>query len=166
MNSKLTMNFSIDKENHTIFVKREFAAPLPLVWKAFTRSEILDQWWAPHPWKARTKSMDFKVGGQWLYAMIGPKSEKHWAITNYTSINTEEQFTAADGFSDSNGNLNNDMPQSKWKVNFSSLEKNSLVNIEISFNDLAQLESTLEMGFKEGFTLGMSNLDVYLASQK
>ena len=66
MNSKLTMNFSIDKENHTIFVKREFAAPLPLVWKAFTRSEILDQWWAPHPWKARTKSMDFKVGGQFI----------------------------------------------------------------------------------------------------
>ena len=166
MNSNLTMDFSVNKENHTISVKREFAATLPLVWKAFTRSEILDKWWAPSPWKAKTKAMDFTEGGQWLYTMSAPNGEEHWSFTKYITIKNEEEFTATDGFSDSNGNVNSEMPQSKWKVNFSSLEKNSLVNIEITFNDLAQLESTIDMGFKEGFTMGLSNLDVYLASQK
>ena len=166
MNSNLTMDFSINKGNHTITVKREFAAILSLVWKAFTTSEILDQWWAPKPWKAKTKAMDFTEGGQWLYAMIGPNGEEHGSFSKYLSIKNEEEFTATDGFSDADGNIINEMPQSKWKVNFSSLEKNTLVNIEITFNDLAQLESTIEMGFKEGFTMGLSNLDVYLASQK
>ncbi len=166
MNNNLTMDFSINKENHTITVKREFFAGLPLVWKAFTTSEILDQWWAPKPWKAKTKSMDFTEGGQWLYAMVGPKGEEHWSFAKYLTIKNEEEFVATDGFSDADGNINKEMPQSKWKVDFSSLEKNSLVEIEITFNDLAQLGSTLDMGFKDGFTMGLSNLDVYLASHK
>ncbi len=166
MDNNLTMDFSINNENHTITVKREFSAALPLVWKAFTTSEILDQWWAPKPWKAKTKSMYFKEGGQWLYAMVGPKGEEHWSSVNFLTIKKEEEYTAKDGFSDADGNINKDMPQSKWKINFSSLEKNSLVVCKITFSDLAQLESTLKMGFKEGFTTGLNNLDEYLASQK
>ena len=166
MDNSLTMDFSINKENHTITVKREFSASLSLVWKAFTTSEILDQWWAPKPWKAKTKSMDFREGGQWLYAMIGPKGEEHWSFSKYLTIKNEEEYTATDGFSDADGNINKEMPQSKWNTHFSSLEKNSLVVFKITFNDLAQLESTLKMGFKEGFTMGLSNLDAYLASQK
>ena len=73
---------------------------------------------------------------------------------------------STDGFLDENGNINKEMPQSKWKVNFSSLEKNSLVEIEIAFNDFAQLENTLDRGFKEGFTMGLGNLDVSLAGHK
>ena len=160
------MDFSINKENHTISVKREFAATLPLVWKSLSTSEILDQWWAPKPWKAKTKKMDFSEGGQWLYAMVGPTGEEHWSFSKYLSIKNEKEFIATDGFSDSYGNINNEMPQSNWKVNFSNIEKNTLVEVEITFNDLAQLESTLQMGFKEGFTMGLGNLDVYLAGHK
>ncbi len=61
MNHTLAFDFSVDKENKTITIKREFAAELPLVWDAYTKSEILDKWWAPKPWKARTKTMEFKA---------------------------------------------------------------------------------------------------------
>jgi uncharacterized protein YndB with AHSA1/START domain len=166
MNNNLIMNFSINKENHTIIVKREFSAELPLVRNAFTTSEILDQWWAPKPCKAKTKSMDFTEGGQWLHVMIGLNKEEHWSFSNYLSIKNEQEFIATDGFSDENGNINSEMPQSKWKVDFSGLEKSSLVEIEITFNDLAQLESTLDMGFKEGFAMGLENLDVYLVGHQ
>ena len=83
MTSQLAFDFIIDKENNTITVSREFAAELPLVWDAYTKSEMLDQWWAPKPWKARTKSMDFREGGFWHYAMVGPNGEEHWAFINY-----------------------------------------------------------------------------------
>jgi uncharacterized protein YndB with AHSA1/START domain len=166
MDNNLTMDFSINKKNHTITVKREFASPIPLVWKAFTTSEILDQWWAPKPWKAKTKKMDFREGGHWLYAMIGPKGEVQWSVANFSNLKKEKEYTATDGFCDADGNINEDMPQSKWHTSFSSHEKNSLVVFTITYNDLAQLESTLKMGFKEGFTMGLSNLDVFLASHK
>ena len=44
MNHNLAFDFSVDKENKTIKVKREFAAEHALVWDAYTKQELLDQW--------------------------------------------------------------------------------------------------------------------------
>lgn len=72
------MSFSIDKKNRKISVEREYNAPVDRVWSAWT--ERPDKWWAPKPWKARTKGMDFREGGYWLYAMQGPEGEEHCGL--------------------------------------------------------------------------------------
>ncbi len=165
MKNALMMDFDVNKTDNSITVKREFAAKLPLVWDAFTKSEILDQWWAPKPWKARTKTMDFKEGGHWHYAMVGPEGEEHWAFANYKTIQPQKAFTASDGFSDADGNVNAEMPQSSWENNFQDNGDVTLVTIQITYADLAQLETTLQMGFKEGLTMAMEGLDEILASE-
>ncbi|WP_431215080.1 SRPBCC family protein [Puia sp. P3] len=73
MNPRLQFDFTVNKEKNTIDVQREFAADLDLVWDAWTKPELLDLWWAPKPYQTRTKSMDFREGGFWLYAMISPR---------------------------------------------------------------------------------------------
>lgn len=166
MNNTLAFDFSVNKENKTITVKREFAAELPLVWDAYTKSEILDQWWAPKPWKAKTKTMDFREGGHWHYAMIGPKGEEHWALVNYKTIQIQKKFTGLDAFADVEGNVNKDLPQSKWEVIFKGKGQVTLVELYISFDDLAQLETTIKMGFKEGLAMAMEGLDELLPSLK
>ena len=166
MTSQLAFDFIVDKENNTITVSREFAAELPLVWDAYTKSEMLDQWWAPKPWKARTKSMDFREGGYWHYAMVGPNGEEHWAYINYKKIEFHKRFLGYDGFADADGNQNKELPQSKWESNFSSRGQVTFVETNISFNDLAQLETTIQMGFKEGLTMAMEGLDELLAGLK
>lgn len=166
MNNTLTMDLSVNKENKTITVKREFAAELPLVWDAYTKSEILDQWWAPKPWKSRTKTMDFREGGHWHYAMVGPKGEEHWALANYTDIQDQKKFTVLDAFADAEGNVNKDLPQSKWEVTFTRTGDVTLVELYIAFDDLDQLEETIKMGFKEGLTTAMEGLDELLVSLK
>jgi uncharacterized protein YndB with AHSA1/START domain len=166
MTRNLAFDFSVDKENHTITVKREFDAALPLVWDAYTKSEILDQWWAPKPWKAKTKKMDFREGGQWIYAMVGPNGEEHWAVAEYKSIKPKTKFTGLDAFADKDGNINKDMPQSIWEVTFTDKGQITLVQSHISYADLAQLEATIQMGFKEGLTMAMEGLDELLPSLK
>ncbi|WP_299824840.1 SRPBCC domain-containing protein [uncultured Pontibacter sp.] len=166
MKHDLAFEFSVNKENNTITVKREFAAELPLVWDAYTKSEILDQWWAPKPWKARTKTMDFREGGYWHYAMVGPEGEEHWALANYKTIDPKRRFTAMDGFANAEGVVNTQMPQSDWEVSFTPKEEVTLVENLITFDDLSQLETTIQMGFKEGLTAAMENLDQLLAAQK
>ncbi len=69
MNPNLQFDFIVNKENNTVNVKREFAADLQLVWDAWTKPELLDQWWAPKPYQTKTISMDFREGGMWLYYM-------------------------------------------------------------------------------------------------
>lgn len=166
MNINLAFDFSVDKENKTITVKREFDAEVALVWDAYTKSELLDQWWAPKPWKARTKTMDFREGGSWHYAMVGPEGEEHWALANYQKIEPKQSFTGLDGFADAEGNVNKQLPQSKWEVSFTDKGQITLVQILISYEDLAQLETTIQMGFKEGLAMAMEGLDELLPSLK
>ncbi|MES2795373.1 MAG: SRPBCC domain-containing protein [Bacteroidota bacterium] len=166
MSINLAFDFSVDKKNNTITVKREFAAAISLVWDAYTRSEILDLWWAPKPWKARTKSMDFREGGHWHYAMVGPAGEEHWAWADYKNIQSKLSFTGLDAFADAEGNINQELPQSRWDASFTDKGSITLVELYITYPDLAQLEATIQMGFKEGLSMAMEGLDELLVSLK
>ncbi|PBJ06129.1 SRPBCC domain-containing protein [Flavobacterium sp. ACN6] len=165
MKSNLLMNFTVNKENNTVNVKREFSASLANVWSAWTEAAILDQWWAPAPWKSKTKSMDFKEGGRRLYAMLGPEGEEHWAIADFTSISPKTNFKYLDAFSDSEGNLNTEFPRSDWDVTFSKQGSSTFVDIVIKHEKLSDLEAIIQMGFKEGFTIAMEGLDAIFAEQ-
>ena len=164
MKNNLSYDFSVDKKNNVITIKREFAAGQQLVWDAFTKREILDQWWAPKPWQAKTKSMDLKTGGHWLYAMLGPNGEAHWSRTSYTEVQPPKRFAGDDAFTDPEGNINKDMPQSKWDVIFTGHGEHTIVEFHISYANTKQLEDTIAMGFKEGITMTMDALDELLPS--
>ena len=55
MKNSLLFDFVVDKEAKMVFITREFDAELSLVWDAFTKAEILDQWVAPKPWLLKQK---------------------------------------------------------------------------------------------------------------
>ncbi|WP_126970444.1 SRPBCC domain-containing protein [Gynurincola endophyticus] len=165
MKPAILMNFSVEKEKKQIHVERSFDAPVTLVWKAWTTAEILDKWWAPQPYKVETKKMEFKEGGRWLYAMVGPEGDKHWSFADYIKINPEDFFSCKDGFCDENGNINTSFPRSVWNLTFKADGEQSVVDIVIQYDQLTDLEKIVEMGFKEGFTMGLENLDHYLNTQ-
>ena len=162
MENDFLLNFSVSREDKAIHVDRVFEAPLQRVWAAWTESQLLDQWWAPKPWRAETQKMNFNPDGSWLYVMIGPDGEKHWARTDFQSIVHLKSFSSRDAFSDENGVINNELPQSLWTVRFSEYGESTLVSINIEYDSLSDLEASLEMGFQEGFTDGMRNLDEFL----
>jgi uncharacterized protein YndB with AHSA1/START domain len=66
MKNTMQFDFIVDKEKNTLTVKREFAANRQLVWDCHTKSELLDQWFAPKPLTTKTKSMAFRDGGHWF----------------------------------------------------------------------------------------------------
>lgn len=165
MNSNLLFDFSVNKEKKTITVNREFAAGLHLVWDAWTKPEILDLWWAPKPYRNQTKTLDFRVGGFWLYAMISPENLAHWCRSDYKSIDVLKRFSAVDAFCDENGIDSKQHPNSLWTNTFIESANTTTVNIVIQYKELADLEKIIEMGFKEGFTMGLGNLTEYLEDQ-
>lgn len=155
----LIMNFSVDKDNRKISVEREFDAPVQKVWEAWTMSHLLDEWWAPKPWRAVTKSMDFRNGGSWLYRMVGPDGTGSWCKAVYQNIIPGKAFSGIDNFCDENGNVDTSFPSAFWNVEFKDHSGSTLVNIQITFNAVADLEKYIEMGFREGFTAALENLD-------
>ncbi len=159
MSNDLLFDFIVDKETQTVSVTREFEAPQTLVWKTWTEQELLDQWWAPKPYVSITKSMEFKPGGRRLYKMQGPEGDEHWSFADYISINPEDQFTYSDGFCDSEGNKSDFIAGSDWTVNFSESDGITTVHVEIKHGSLEDLEKIIEMGFKEGFTACLGQLE-------
>jgi uncharacterized protein YndB with AHSA1/START domain len=156
------LDFTIDKATKTALINREFDAELSLVWDAFTKQEILDQWWAPKPYASKTKIMDFKVGGRRFYAMVSPEGQEHWSLQKYTSISPKTNFKFLNAFADENENPQ--LPGSEWDLTFSEQNGTTKVSVTIYNESLERMEKMLEMGFKEGFTMTLKSLEELLAT--
>ena len=158
----LLFDFTVDKAAQTVFITREFDADLALVWDAFTKAELLDQWVAPKPYKSKTKFMDFRVGGRRFYAMVSPEGHERWAVQKYISISPKTNFKMFNAFADKDENP--ELPGSDWDYTFTEQNGKTTVHITIYNESLARLEKMIEFGFKEGFTMSMTNLENLLAS--
>ena len=161
MKNDLLFDFTVDKAAKTVFITREFAAELPLVWDAFTKQEILDQWTAPAPYIAKTKYMNFEVGGQRFYAMVSPEGQEQWAIQKYTSITPKTNFKMWNVFADKDENP--EASGSEWDYNFSEQNGVTQVRITIFNKSFERMERVLE-GFQQGFTMTLANLENLLAT--
>ena len=158
----LLFDFTVDKAAKTVFITREFDADLSLIWDAFTKAEILDQWVAPKPYVSKTKFMDFKVGGRRFYAMVSPEGQERWAIQKYSAITPKTNFKMFNAFTDKDENP--ELPGSEWDYTFSEQNGTTKVSITIYNESLARMEKMIEMGFTEGFKASMNNLKNLLAS--
>jgi len=156
MNNPL-LDFTVDKATKTVLINRAFAADLSLVWDAFTKQEILDQWWAPKPWASKTKIMNFEVGGRRFYAMVSPEGLERWSIQRYTSITPKSNFKFLNTFADKDENP--ELPGSEWDLSFSEENGTTRVRVSIYNESLERLEKMIEMGFKEGFTMTLNSLE-------
>ena len=164
MDTDKVFNFTVDRENLAIKVERSFEAPLDMVWSAWTEAELLDQWWGPKPFRAVTKTMDFSVGGRWLYAMVGPEGKPvGWNVKNFSQIAPRKSFTYRSFFCDENGNVAPGVTGSDWINSFTGRKGGTWVTNDIRVDSLEHLEAHLKMGFKEGYTAGLDQLEELLA---
>lgn len=160
----LLFDFTFDKPAKTVHITREFKAPHTLVWDAFTKAEILDQWNAPAPFTARTKHMNFEVGGKRFYAMVSPEGQERWILQQYTSITPKTNFKLFNTFADVDETPQ--LPGSDWNYTFSEQNGITKVTISIYNESLERLEKMIELGFKEGFTASLNQLENIVSTLK
>ncbi len=158
------MEFIVDKQAKTVSITAEFDAERDLVWDAYTKPEILDQWWAPRPFVSKTKVMDFREGGRRFYAMVSPEGAERWVLQQYKSITPKTNFKLFNTFADENENP--ELPGSDWDLHFTEHDGKTIVNVSIYNESLERLEAMIAMGFKEGFTMTHGQLEDLLAEMK
>ena len=158
------MEFIINKETKTVTITKEFDASRDLVWDAYTKPELLDQWWAPKPLTSRTKEMDFKVGGRRFYAMVTPEGQERWVLQQFRSITPKTNFKLFNAFADENQNP--ELPGSDWDLNFTEEAGKTTVHISIYNESLERLERMAALGFKEGTESQFANLEQLLSNIK
>ena len=152
-------NVAKDFQEKSIVVSREFNAPLADVWRAFTESDLLDKWWGPSPWHVETKSQEFKPGGSWLYAMVGPEGQKHWARMDYIAITHHKGFEIKDSFCDENGAINQELPVSTGSNTFTETAGGTKVAFKMIYPTEAALQTIVYMGFETGISMCFDQLE-------
>ena len=162
MTTDLEFDFLIDRAASTLTTRREFAATRRLVWNCHTQSHLLDRWFAPKPLTTKTKSMDFRVGGTWHYAMVEPGGGEHWGRFDYLTIDPIDGYSALDGFCDATGTVDPELPRSRWDVSFADAGGRTLVETVVSYASAEDIDKVIGMGMRDGLTSALERLDELL----
>lgn len=91
------------KVRSRVRIKRNFNATVATVWKLWTEEEHIKQWWGPKGYTAPVIKNDFRVGGQYLFAMRAPNGTVHYNCGEYKEIVSEKKIVTTMSFSDENG---------------------------------------------------------------
>jgi len=157
--------FETDLSNKTIHITREFNAPIEKVWKAWTEPALLEKWIVLKHWTAETKTMDFTVGGIWLYAMVSPEGQKHWVYAKFTAIDDQKSISSTGMFCDGDGNPILDGPKSFRETKFLPIDGNrAKIDMLITFEEESTIKMFVDGGFKEGISMTLDHLDELLTA--
>jgi uncharacterized protein YndB with AHSA1/START domain len=145
-------------------VERDFDAPIELVFKAWTESDRLVQWWGPRGWTTTNYKMEVKPGGVWHYCMRGPAGEESWGKAVYQEVVEPTRLVYTDAFSDAEGNIVEGMPVFTITMTFSEQAgKTKLASYSVLASE-EDLQNLLAMGMVEGLTETWDRLEEYLAA--
>lgn len=158
--------FSINRKNRTIQIQREFDADLELVWQAWTSGPLLDRWCAPKPYRTETKSLDFREGGHWHYAIISPEGKKHWSRYDYKKIEPGKSIVELRAFSDEHGRALPDFAPTECTLFFSQGKDHALVTMTEKYSSPEMFEKMAMPSHKKGFSSHLKNLDGLLLTLK
>lgn len=76
----------------TMLLQRVIRAPRSLVWGAWMNPETLPQWWGPDGFACRTKRIDLRTDGEWVFDMIAPDGTVFPNHHRYGEVRPEERF--------------------------------------------------------------------------
>lgn len=164
----------MNDQEEGIVIERVFDAPRELVWKAWTDPEMVKKWWGPEGFTAPHATIDFKVGGKYIYAMHGP-SGSEWDKDMYSAgifkeIVPHEKIVTSDYFSDEQGNKVNpvdfgqdpDSPsEMEVVITFEDAEEGK-TKLTITYprpDNEAQFEAMLKSGMKEGWSSSLNKFE-------
>lgn len=75
------------------------------VFEAWSRPELLREWWSPTGYSTPVYECDFRVGGKLHYCMESPEGVRYWGGGHYTEIDVPNRIVMDDSFQDERGNM-------------------------------------------------------------
>lgn len=168
MMSKHSVISKVENERELV-LERVFDAPRELVFEAYSKAEHLKKWFGTKGWPLTVCNIDFRPGGVWHYCMkcvdesqpyFGQES---WGKVIFHEIIEPERIVYTDMFSDAEGNVNKDMPETRITLEFIDLDGKTKLISRAQYKTKEELQSILDMGAIEGATQTWEQLAEFLA---
>lgn len=85
-------------ENRELMLTRVIDAPRAAVYRCWTKTELLKQWFAPHPWTVPEAELDVRPGGVNRIVMQSPTGEPMQGGGVYLEVIENEKLVFTDAF--------------------------------------------------------------------
>lgn len=156
----MNMNTAIDiaQTDKEITFSLVLDAPQDLVFKTFTEAEHVKQWWGPKNCPVTHCTIDFRVGGEWLYSIQTPEGSEHWAKAIYDEIEPNKRIVFTDYFIKEDGSVIESLPSKQISIKFDEIDGKTHVDIHVVLASVAERQKLVDMGFLPGFTDALNNL--------
>ncbi|MGB2694064.1 MAG: SRPBCC domain-containing protein [Dehalococcoidia bacterium] len=158
-------NTQIQTGERQLLMSRVFDAPRAVVFRAFSTSAALAQWWGPKGWTLPVSNQDFRPGGTWHYCMRGPGGGESWRLSRYSEIVEDERIVYTDAFSNAEGKVAEGTPQMQIRLEFRDEDGGTRVTSKTEFTSSEELKRVLDMGAVQGVTETWDRLEEYLESR-
>lgn len=156
-------------ENNTakekeIVIARTFDAPREAVWKAWTESDQIEQWWGPRGFTTRVDELDFEVGGSFKYTMLDAEKNEYPSVGVFREITKPERIVATDEFGEEMREAaSNDLPAGMvTTTTFEESNGKTVLTISIMHQSVDDRKKHAEMGVVDGFNEQLDKLGEYL----
>lgn len=155
---------NVETKNRELIITRNFNAPKNLVFEVWSDCKHLKHWWGPKEWPMNECEMDFREGGAWRYCLRGPnEGDESWGKAIYQEIKNPGKIVYKDHFTDSEGTINEEMPDLLITVEFIESEGQTRQIQTALFDSVETRKKITDMGFVEGMSSSLDRLEEHLA---
>ncbi|HVC39027.1 MAG TPA: SRPBCC family protein [Candidatus Dormibacteraeota bacterium] len=157
MNSSGTAAVTLPSASQ-ILIRREFASPKHLVYRAWTTPELIKRWWSGDRGEVLSAEVDLRVGGRWRYVMVargGFEVAFHGVyreiVSNERIVSTEvyEARPSAEGVS---------------TVTFAAQDGRTTLNILMQLESQTERDLVISSGMEGGMQESLDHLEEVVAS--
>ena len=156
---------NVETDNSTLSLKltAHFDATPERVWELWEDPRQLERWWGPPMYPATFADFKLVSGEVVKYFMTSPEGDKYHGWWRVGDVAAPNLLSFIDGFGDSDGDPNPDMPESSATVNIvEHAEGGTQMTIDTVYGSLEAMEQVLSMGMVEGITAAVSQIDAIL----
>lgn len=149
--------------DHDLVISRLLKAPRASLWRAWTEPDRLKEWWCPKPWVTEVRAFDLRPGGAFHTFMSGPDGGTSDNPGCFLEVVPGERIVSTSML------LAGWQPATPWMpmtavITFADEAGGTRYTATAMHPDAATRERHAQMGFFEGWNLGIDQLEVYAAA--
>ena len=144
-----------------LHLKRFFAAPRQMVFDAWTRPEMVEQWWGPHGFTTTVEKLDARQGGTFQYRMLGPGHDRK-VTGRFVEFYPPYRLHFAVKVLNTEGHA---ILEHSTTVFFEQAEGGTTVYLDIQIEKSAPEAANALKGMRRGWGETLDRLDSMLSSQ-
>lgn len=135
-----------DESEHELIFSRTFAAPVDVVYRAWTDIDQLVNWWGPKGFSLTIRTMQLKVGGVWEYVLHGPDGMDYPNRAVFEEIDPPKRLV----FFNTGGHVSDRHLTCRMIVTFDERDAQTLVTLRMQFATPTSLDRAKTRGAEQG----------------